>query len=65
MWKRGWCVAWGMRLYQGMNPKLKRSVFAVLLLTMVSAFALSGCQTANGFGKDMEGAGKDIQKETK
>jgi predicted small secreted protein len=65
MRKRGWCVAWGMRLNQGMNSKLKRSVFAVLLLTMVSAFALSGCHTANGFGKDMSEAGGDIQKETK
>jgi predicted small secreted protein len=39
----------------------------ILLLFVITLFAAtgSGCQTANGFGKDMEKAGEKIQKETK
>lgn len=40
----------------------------MLLLLIVSALltiCISGCATANGFGKDMQGAGEDIQRETK
>jgi predicted small secreted protein len=42
-------------------------IFLLLLICGVIAVAcgFTGCSTANGFGKDMEGAGKDIQKETK
>lgn len=39
-----------------------------VLLLLVSAFLMIigvGCQTANGFGKDMEKAGQGIQDGTK
>lgn len=37
----------------------KLIVFCVLIL---AAGSLGACQTAEGFGKDMENAGKGIQK---
>lgn len=47
-----------------MTTPFKRIVALLLAITLLSV-ALGGCATANGFGKDMEGAGKDIQHETK
>jgi predicted small secreted protein len=35
---------------------------AAVLLLMIWAMALTGCETMKGFGKDMEKAGEAIQK---
>lgn len=42
-----------------MKTKFKTIVVA---FTLISALILSGCQTAKGFGEDMEQGGKAIQK---
>lgn len=47
-----------------MNTPSKYIVFLLLALALLSV-VVSGCATANGFGKDMSGAGQDIQRETK
>jgi len=47
-----------------MTTPSKRIVALLLAITLLS-IAVSGCATANGFGKDMSGAGQDIQRETK
>jgi predicted small secreted protein len=36
----------------------------LLTVTAVLAFAATGCNTAHGFGKDMEAAGDKIQEKT-
>lgn len=33
-----------------------------IILVLVGIAAISGCNTAAGFGKDMQQGGKDIQK---
>jgi predicted small secreted protein len=43
------------------SPYLIVLLFTGILVVIVA----SGCATAHGFGKDMEGAGKDIQRETR
>lgn len=40
----------------------KLIVICVVGLLVVAAAGLSACQTAEGFGRDMEDAGKNIQK---
>ncbi len=42
-----------------------KTIIILSVLCVAALFAFSACQTAHGFGKDMEGAGKDIQRETK
>jgi predicted small secreted protein len=37
----------------------------LLLLAALFAIQVSGCATANGFGKDVENAGQSIQNGTK
>ena len=39
-----------------MNKKFVEFVFIISLLV------LAGCETSRGFGRDVEGAGKSIQK---
>ncbi len=34
-------------------------------LLLISAFALTGCNTVEGMGKDLEKAGEAVQKSTK
>lgn len=47
-----------------MKPSLKS--FALLLLAATAvAFAVTGCQTAHGLGKDVEKLGENIQDKTK
>ncbi|RCK51721.1 entericidin [Thalassospira profundimaris] len=41
--------------------KRVRKVMAVLLMVAFGA-ALAGCETADGFGKDLEKLGQNIQK---
>lgn len=43
----------------------KKFVLISLLLATAFAGLLSGCNTANGFGKDMEKAGDKIQEKTR
>ena len=40
----------------------KLMLICVIALLTTAAAGLSACQTAEGFGKDMENAGKNIQK---
>ncbi len=40
-------------------------IFVLLCLTSLLAIAGIGCNTAHGFGKDMENAGESIQNGTK
>jgi predicted small secreted protein len=47
-----------------MTPLFKRSV-VLLCLTALLAIVGIGCNTAHGFGKDMEKAGESIQDGTK
>ncbi len=47
-----------------MTTLFKRSV-ALLCLTALLAIVGIGCNTAHGFGKDMENAGESIQEGTK
>ena len=47
-----------------MIPSIKRIV-VLLFVTTLLAMAGLGCNTANGFGKDMEKAGEKIQNGTK
>ena len=42
---------------------LKRMAVCLILLAL-SVAAFSGCQTAHGFGEDIENAGESIQKGT-
>jgi predicted small secreted protein len=37
----------------------------LLLIVMTAAFALAGCNTVKGIGKDIEKGGEAIQKATK
>lgn len=43
----------------------KKLILLVLTLATASAGLLSGCNTANGFGKDVEKAGDKIQEKTR
>jgi predicted small secreted protein len=47
-----------------MTPLFNR-IFVLLCLTALLAIVGIGCNTANGFGKDMEKAGDKIQEGTK
>jgi predicted small secreted protein len=47
-----------------MNAISKRIV-VVLVVTMLLAIVNIGCNTANGFGKDVSAAGQGIQNGTK
>jgi predicted small secreted protein len=47
-----------------MTPLFKRIV-VLLCLTSLLAIGVLGCNTAHGFGKDMESAGEKIQDGTK
>jgi predicted small secreted protein len=47
-----------------MNPIFKR-ILTLLLLSALVAVAGVGCNTANGFGKDVSKAGQGIQNGTK
>lgn len=46
-----------------MKPTFLRAVSAVTLLA-VFALGCSGCQTAKGFGQDLEKLGQKIQKKS-
>ena len=35
----------------------------LLVMTVVFVFALSGCETMKGLGKDMQNAGKALERE--
>lgn len=43
---------------------LIKRIAVLLLVTALLAIAGIGCNTAHGFGKDMENAGESIQKGT-
>jgi predicted small secreted protein len=47
-----------------MNPLCKRLTVLLFLAVLVTLAGL-GCNTANGFGKDMSNAGQGIQNGTK
>jgi predicted small secreted protein len=47
-----------------MNTFTKRIVVLLLLTTLLAIVGV-GCNTAHGFGKDMEKAGESIQEGTK
>ena len=47
-----------------MNTLIKRIVVLLLLTTLLAIVGV-GCNTAHGFGKDMENAGESIQDGTK
>ena len=47
-----------------MNTLIKRIVVLLLLTTLLAIVGV-GCNTAHGFGKDMEKAGESIQDGTK
>ena len=47
-----------------MIPSIKRIVVLWFVTTLLAMVGL-GCNTANGFGKDMEKAGEKIQNGTK
>lgn len=40
-------------------------IIATLLAAALAAASLSGCNTAEGFGKDLEAAGEAIEKEAR
>jgi len=42
--------------------KAVKKIVICLFLAMACAAAFTGCQTAHGFGEDMENAGESIQK---
>ena len=39
-----------------------RPILVVLGLSVVALFVLSGCNTARGFGRDVESAGEHIER---
>jgi predicted small secreted protein len=45
--------------------QLFKRVVALVLFATLAAVAGMGCNTANGFGKDMSAAGQGIQNGTK
>ena len=47
-----------------MNTPFKR-ILVLLCITTLLAIVGTGCNTAHGFGKDMEKAGEGIQNGTK
>jgi predicted small secreted protein len=47
-----------------MNPLFKRILMLLSLSALVTIVGL-GCETAHGFGKDVEKAGEGIQNGTK
>jgi predicted small secreted protein len=47
-----------------MTPPFKRIV-VLLFICALATLAGTGCNTANGFGKDMQDAGQGIQNGTK
>jgi predicted small secreted protein len=47
---------------EGNEMKIFAKAFAFALLLAVSIVVFSGCQTAKGFGEDMENAGDSIQE---
>jgi predicted small secreted protein len=47
-----------------MTTSFKRTI-ALMFVTALLAIASIGCNTAHGFGKDMEKAGEGIQNSTK
>lgn len=44
---------------------LTKRIIVLLFVTTLLAIAGIGCNTANGFGKDMSHAGNEIQKGTR
>jgi predicted small secreted protein len=44
---------------------LSRRIIALLFVTALLALVGTGCNTANGFGKDVKNAGEGIQNGTK
>jgi len=42
-----------------------KHIVVLLLVTSLLAIASTGCNTAHGFGKDVENAGQGIQNGTK
>ena len=44
--------------------KSVKKMLMCLFLAMACATVFTGCQTAHGFGEDMENAGESIQKGT-
>jgi predicted small secreted protein len=50
-------------LNQNMNTLIKRIVVLLFITTVLSLAGL-GCNTAHGFGKDVEKAGEKIQSGT-
>jgi predicted small secreted protein len=45
--------------------KLSKRIIVLLFVTALLAISSIGCNTAHGFGKDMEKAGDKIQEGTK
>jgi predicted small secreted protein len=45
--------------------KLSKRIIVLLFVTALLAIAGIGCNTAHGFGKDMEKTGEKIQDSTK
>ena len=45
--------------------KLSKHVIILLFVTALLAIVGIGCETAHGFGKDVEKAGEKIQEDTK
>lgn len=56
----------GTRTNQGVPMKTydNKIILALLFVATLLAIASSGCNTAHGFGKDMENAGDKIQEKT-
>jgi predicted small secreted protein len=52
------------QLTSNMNPLFKRIVVLLFISALVTIAGM-GCNTANGFGKDMQDAGQGIQNGTK
>jgi predicted small secreted protein len=48
-----------------MITKITKRIIALLLTSALLALAGTGCNTAHGFGKDVEKAGEKIQDGTK
>lgn len=44
---------------------LHRPTLLALAFALVAAFALNGCNTARGLGRDVERAGEKIQQNTR